>query len=101
MTLEQLRAIGLTPLEILTVLAMLALLRWIKAREATRDKVREDWHAETRSVVAKLESRVATTEQKAESCEKDRNELHRKVDGLRDSVRRFQACPSQSCPMRK
>jgi len=101
MTIDQLRALGLTPLELLTVAALLGLIAWIKSREATRDALRQAWHDETRAVVAKLETRVETTETKAEACEKDRHELHRKVDGLRESVRRFQACPSQECPMRK
>jgi hypothetical protein len=101
MSFEDLRALGLTPLEILTIGALLGLIAWIKKREATRDLLRQQWHDETRATVRVLETRVAATETKADSCERDRHELHRKVDSLRESVRRFQACPSHDCPMRK
>ena len=100
-TLDQLRALGLSPLEVLTVLALFALFQWIKAREKTRDKEREEARKETKERIASLEDRVDATESKADECEKDRRRLNTKVERLEESVRNFHACPSQACPMRR
>jgi len=100
-TLDQLRQLGLTPLEILTVLAIVVLVRWIKVREAARDKDRAEARAELKERIVSLEDRVDVTEEKAAACEKDRRSLNEKVERLEDNVRRFQACPSQVCPMRR
>jgi len=108
LTIDQLRALGITPLEILTLILVGGLITYIraekasqeKAREAekaSQEKLRESWHSETRAEVSSLAQRLERAELRGDKCEQDRAVLHREVEDIKRSVH---ACRLPDCPLR-
>lgn len=97
MTIEQLQALGITPLEILTLMLVAGLVAYIRREKADQEVLRSAWHAETRAEVALLNTRLERAEQRADSCETDRQMMKRDMDDLRRMVT---SCHLAECPLR-
>jgi len=97
LTLEQLQSLGITPLEILTLFLVAGLITYIRKERAAQDKLRTEWHAETRAEVAALDARLQKAEERGDTCEKDRILLHREIEFLKRSMN---TCRLPDCPLR-
>lgn len=92
-TVKVLQEIGLSPVSILVVLALVALWKVMNEREAKQVADREAWHAETRAQVEKLEAHT-------KACDEDRIVLRTQVEMLKETVQNLRNCPKSDCPKR-
>lgn len=97
LTIDQLRALGITPLEILTLTLVGGLIAYIRAEKTAQEELRKAWHEETRAEVASLASRLERAEERGDKCEQDRAILHREVEALK---RAQLSCRLEQCPLR-
>ena len=96
-TLEQLQSLGITPLEILTLVLVGGLITYIRKEKAAQELLRKEWHEETRAEVASLALRLERAEDRGDTCERDRAILHREVEDLKRTVN---GCRLSECPLR-
>jgi len=86
-TVKVLQDIGFSPLNIVLALAVLALWKLLISRDKKQTTDREEWHAETRAQVDKLEEHTKV-------CDEDRAKLKGQVELLSRS------CHRKDCPRR-
>jgi choline-glycine betaine transporter len=86
-TVKVLQEIGFSPLNIVLVLAVIALWKLLISRDKKQTNDREAWHAETRAQVEKLEAHT-------KACDEDRAKLKGQVELL------SQSCQMKDCPRR-
>jgi choline-glycine betaine transporter len=86
-TVKVLQEIGFSPLNIVLVLAVIALWKLLINRDKKQTTDREAWHAETRAQVEKLEAHTKV-------CDEDRAKLKGQIELL------SRACQRKDCPKR-
>lgn len=117
-TLERLIGLGFSPylalivaflIVLALVIAALAALFWkalAKERKrqddllAEREADRANDRLEIEKRLTRTEEKLAASENRHDSCERDRNELRTELATVKERLARFSACPKLGCPMR-
>ena len=86
-TIQKLYEIGFTPLNIVLIIAVIALWKVSNSKDKKQTTDREKWHEETRAQVEKLEAHTKV-------CDDDRAKLKGQIELLSRS------CPRTDCPRR-
>lgn len=90
---KQLYDLGLTPLNCVLIIAIVALWRLSASKDKNQTKVRESWHADAMKRIKEMQGHV-------DKCDEDRKNLregHARLEGRIDQMSR---CPIKECPNR-
>lgn len=98
--LKDLISIGLTPLEGLTVVAVVILMLAMRRMDKRNRRDRQIWHQETRRELDAALVRVDESERRHEICDADRQKFKRQIAGLQQQVKILHACPHGECPLK-
>lgn len=100
--------LGFSPITSLLLVALIAVVAYLKVQLSTQNTIRENWHTETRELVTKSENKIKSLEddrtadrKRIDLCEDERNDLKTKVKALTDEVQYFRECEVTECPFRK
>lgn len=91
--IQRLHDAGFTPLNIVLVVAVVAVWRLSVTKDRKQTRTREEWHKETRKEVETLRGHV-------KACDDDRQALRAEQVQLREQVTRLKCCPKADCPLR-
>jgi len=103
-TLERLIGLGFSPFLALIIGFLLILAGVIGSgflffwRALAKERLRQDEERAGRD--ADREEYRSDIERRFDECETDRQELHKKVEGLERTINRMAYCPRRECPMR-
>lgn len=109
--LERLVGMGVLPIVAILLLFVLGLaaalvafagfgFKFFLGERKRHDAVLAERDKERAADQHKIEVRLASSEEKHEACEKDRDGLRTDVATLRERVDRLTSCPKRDCPMR-
>lgn len=98
---ETLEKLGIAPFQGLLVLAILALAGYLKLQLSSQNRLREEWHSETRNRVDKISEEYDQAIADLYSCEATKNELLYKLRGCEDELNQFRNCRLERCPFRR
>lgn len=93
MTLKDLIDMGFSPTASMAIIAVLALYARQVLNEKKQNRVREEWHTETRSRVDDMQGHI-------EECNDDRLLLKAQVATLKERTDILSRCPIEACPSR-
>ncbi len=105
--LKELADLGFNPLSAVLMAGIIFLGGYMKITLAIQNQLRENWHNDTRQIVAeaKVEIKELQEARKGDArhileCDKDRQALHEQVKKLVEQMDDYQRCPMGTCPFR-
>lgn len=102
---EEMKDAGMSPLEIILVLAFIAIIGWVNSRLKKHETDREAWHAETRGQVKELKDQIHILNGHVDVCEKDRIKLTVEGESFKREIETlkimYRNCTVSDCPIRR
>lgn len=106
-TLKELSELGFSPINSLLIVGLAAFAAYAKKLISDQDVLRENWHADTRKQMEKVEVKVVALERNREEdrkrideCEDDRQSLNAQVKRMAEDIATFKDCTYVECPFR-